>query len=62
MGNVNKATAVGVVGGAGSFSLLPLIAQYAEQKYGVPMQLSLPILGSAAGLFMRWAAKLHPAQ
>lgn len=62
MGNVNKATAVGVGAGGLGTTLIAYAAQYAEQKYGIPFALTTAALGTAAGAFMRWAAKLHPAQ
>lgn len=58
--NVRNATAVGVAVGGGSAVLLNYGAAVIQQKTGVPMEVSLTVLGSVAAFFMRWAAKLNP--
>ena len=62
MGNVNKATAVGVVAGGSSIPLIVFASQWVEAKYGIPAAVTQPLIGAVAGFFMRWAAKLHPQQ
>lgn len=58
--NVNTATAVGATAGAVATPAIVWGAQVLEAKYGVPSFVTMPVLGSIAGLFMRWAAKLNP--
>lgn len=58
--NVNKATAVGVAVGSSAAPAIAWGAQVIEAKFGVPAFVTMPLLGSVAGFFMRWAAKLNP--
>lgn len=60
--NVRKATVVGAAAGGGSAVLLNYAAQVIQQKTGVPVEVSLTVLGTVAGFFMRWAAKLNPKE
>lgn len=59
--NITKATAVGAVAGGAAAPLIAYSAQVIETKTGVPAFVIMPLLGSAAAFFMRWAAKLNPA-
>lgn len=58
--NVNTATAVGASVGAIATPAIVWGATVLEAKTGVPAAVTMPLLGSLAGLFMRWAAKLNP--
>lgn len=58
--NVNTATAVGATAGAVATPIIAYSAQVLEAKTGVPAMVTMPLLGSIAAFFMRWAAKLNP--
>lgn len=58
--NVNTATAVGASVGAVATPAIAYGAAVIEAKTGVPAAVTMPLLGSLAALFMRWAAKLNP--
>lgn len=58
--NTTKATATGAGVGAVAVPVISYGAQYLEAKTGIPAAVTMPLLGSAAAFFMRWAAKLSP--
>jgi len=58
--NVTKATAVGAGVGAIATPAIVWVAGIIEARYHVPADVTMPLLGSAAALFMRWAATLAP--
>lgn len=58
--NVNTATAVGASVGAVATPAIAYGAAIIEAKTGVPAAVTMPLLGSIAAFFMRWAAKLNP--
>lgn len=58
--NINQATAVGATAGAVATPAIAWGSAILEAKYQVPSAVTMPLLGSLAGLFMRWAAKLDP--
>lgn len=58
--NVTKATVVGAGAGAVATPAIAWGSAVIEAKYGVPAAVTMPLLGSLAALFMRWAAKLSP--
>ena len=54
--NTTKATTTtGAAGVAGA------VATWASVKYGVPLELTIPVVGVVLGWIGRWAAKLNPA-
>lgn len=55
--NKNKATATtGVAGMAGALGTLAAV------KYGVPLEITVPVVGAVLGFLGRWAAKLNPQE
>lgn len=60
--NVRNATVVGASVGAAATPAIAWGASVIEVKTGVPAAVTMPILGSLAALFMRWAAKLNPSE
>lgn len=58
--NVNTATAVGAGVGAVATPAIAYSAAVIEAKTGIPAAVTMPLLGSIAAFFMRWAAKLNP--
>ena len=58
--NVKTATVVGASVGAAATPAIAWGAAVLEAKTGVPAAVTMPLLGSLAGFFMRWAAKLNP--
>lgn len=58
--NVRNATVVGASVGAAATPAIAWGAAVLEAKTGVPSAVTMPLLGSLAALFMRWAAKLNP--
>jgi hypothetical protein len=59
--NVRNATATGATVGAVAAPAIAYGAAVLESKTGIPAMVTMPLLGSLAGFFMRWAAKLNPA-
>lgn len=60
--NVRTATAVGAGVGAVATPIIAYAAQVIAVKTGVPAEVTMPLLGAVAAFFMRWAAKLNPAE
>lgn len=60
LGNVNKATVVGLTTGGGGAVVINWLATEAERRYAIPASVSAVILGSAFAFVTRWAAKLLP--
>lgn len=60
--NVRNATVTGASVGAVAAPAIAYGAAILESKTGIPIMVTMPLLGSLAGFFMRWAAKLNPAE
>lgn len=58
--NVRNATVVGASVGAAATPAIAWGAAVLEAKTGIPAAVTMPLLGSIAAFFMRWAAKLNP--
>lgn len=53
----NKTKATTANAGAG---ITGALATWASVKYGVPLELTIPVIGIVCGFVGRWAAKLSP--
>ena len=53
----NKTKATATTSGTG---MAGAVAAWASMKYGVPLELTIPVVGLVLGFVGRWAAKLNP--